>query len=93
MADAPEQEAAPAAPVQSAIDMGVLSDYLRKVVPVLLDDEDPNLKAFKAAVSDKQNIEIIKKFINDPQTPALLFQRVGGKGKNSSNLMPTVWTK
>ena len=81
MADASEQEAQPAAPVQSAIDVGVFIDYLRKVVPLLLDDEDPNLKAFKAAVSDKENVEIIKKFINDAQTPALLFQRVGGKGK------------
>ena len=82
MADAPEQEAQPAAPVQSAVDIGVFIDYLRRVVPLLLDDEDPSLKAFTTAVSDKQNVEIIKKFISDPQTPALLFQRVGGKGKN-----------
>ncbi|XP_076442165.1 cytoplasmic dynein 1 heavy chain 1-like isoform X5 [Babylonia areolata] len=82
MADASEQEAPPAAATQSAIDVGVFSDYLRKVVPLLLDDEDPDLKAFKTAVSDKQNIEIIKKFISDPQTPTLLFQRVGGKDES-----------
>lgn len=80
MADASEQEAPPAAAVQSSMDVAAFSDYLRKVVPLLLDDEDQNLKAFKAAVSDKQNIEAIKKFINDPQTPTLLIQRVGGKG-------------
>jgi dynein heavy chain 1 len=81
MADASEAEAStPAAPVQLAIDLNVFTDYLRKVVPLLLDDEDPNLSAFKAAVIDKQNVEAIKKFISDPQTPSLLFQRVGGKG-------------
>ncbi|KAL8576163.1 hypothetical protein ACOMHN_027818 [Nucella lapillus] len=82
MADASEQEAPPAAATQSAIDVGAFSDYLRKVVPLLLDDEDPDLKAFKTAISDKQNIEGIKKFINDPQTPTLLFQRVGGKDES-----------
>lgn len=80
MADAQEQEPPPAAPVQTAVEVGTFTDYLRRVVPVLLDDEDPNLRAFQAAVADKQNVEAIKKFINDPQTPSLLFQRVGGKG-------------
>ena len=80
MADASEQEAPPAAAAQSAVDVGIFSKYLQRVVPLLLDDEDPDLKAFKAAISDKQNVEAIKKFISDPQTPTLLFQRVGGKG-------------
>ena len=81
MADASEGEA-PAPPVQSAVDINVFVEYLRKVVPLLLDDEDPNLKAFKTALADKQNLEAVRKFVSDPQTPSLLFQRVGGKGNS-----------
>lgn len=81
MADSTEQEPSLAAPVQSVLDVNVFVEYLRKVVPILLDDEDPQLRSFQAALNDKQNAETIKKFISDSQTPSLLFQRVAAKGE------------
>lgn len=84
MADSTEQEVASApqtAPVAvQAVEVPTFLAYLRRVVPVLLDDDDPDVKALQAAVADKQHLEAIKKFLSDPQTPSLIVQRSSLKG-------------
>ncbi|XP_012938795.1 cytoplasmic dynein 1 heavy chain 1 [Aplysia californica] len=77
MADTAEQEAgAPPAPaVVQSVEVPAFLSYLRRIVPVLLDDEDPNLKALQNAVADKQHLEAVKKFLTDPQTLSLIVQR------------------
>ncbi|XP_048259760.1 cytoplasmic dynein 1 heavy chain 1-like isoform X2 [Haliotis rufescens] len=81
--------------VQSVADISTFVAYIRRVVPVLLEDDDPDLRSLQKAVQDKNNIEIVKKFLSDVQTPALLVQRVaikeeevpegGGEGEGESN--------
>ena len=66
--------------VQSVADITEFLVYLRRVVPVLLDDDDPDLAALQKAVSDKQTVEVIKKFLGDSQCPTLLIQRTSTKG-------------
>ena len=66
--------------VQYTVDFHTFVEYIKKIIPLLFDDKESNLKGLTAAISDKQNVEIIKKFINDPQAPCLLFQRAEGKG-------------
>lgn len=66
--------------VQSVADISTFVAYIRRVVPVLLEDDDPDLRSLQKAVQDKNNIEIVKKFLSDVQTPALLVQRVAIKG-------------
>jgi hypothetical protein len=80
MADQVEAEGQPAQPVQSVADPDKFVTYLERCVPVLLDDCDGTSASFKAALSDRNNVEQIKKFLSDPQTPTLLVQRSSTKG-------------
>ena len=84
MADSVDQEAPPQVQpdVVQALEVPAFLAYIRKVVPVLLDDEDPNLKALQTAFADKAHLEAIKKFLSDPQTPSLIVQRPSTKGKS-----------
>ena len=84
MADAAEQEGGEprTAPAVQSVEVPAFLAYLRKIVPVLLDDEDPNLKALQNAVADKQHLESVKKFLTDPQTSSLIVQRPSIKGKS-----------
>ena len=93
MADAPD-EGAPPAPVVAVQSVEVPSflSYLKRIVPVLLDDEDPNLKALQNAVTDKNHVEAVKKFLTDPQTLSLIVQRPSVKGSLTftSSLWPVL---
>lgn len=80
MADPAEVEGQPAQPAQSVADQAKFEQYLCRCVPVLLEDRDDASQAFKAALADRQNAEQIKKFLGDPQSPALLIQRSSTKG-------------
>ncbi|KAK6191509.1 hypothetical protein SNE40_003176 [Patella caerulea] len=96
MADTPATEE----PVtQSIAETTNFVEYMRRIVPVLLEDEDPELKALAAAVADKNQLESIKKFLSDPQVTALLVQRNstkdeevqegGGEGDGTSSYFVT----
>merc|ERR1711989_311564 len=52
-------------PYPSQVDKFV--KYLRRVVPVLLEEEDDVPETFNKALQDRQYLENIKKFISDPQ--------------------------
>ncbi|CAN8013158.1 unnamed protein product [Ixodes persulcatus] len=60
-------------------DVGLLVKYLRRVVPVLLEEDDVVHPSLESALSDKGNLEILRKFIADPQTRSLLIQRSSSK--------------
>ncbi|PRD30031.1 UNVERIFIED_CONTAM: Dhc64C [Trichonephila clavipes] len=67
-------------PVTSELaDTNVFINYIKRVVPVLLEDDDEVHPALLTALSDKTNLEILKKFIGDPQCRALLIQRSSSK--------------
>ena len=77
MAETPEQEA-PA--VLSVADSMVFSEYLCRVVPVLLEDRESASAGLKTALVEKNHLESIKKFLSDPQIPVLFVQRSSTKG-------------
>ena len=83
MADQADGEGQPAQPVQSVADPDKFTSYLERCVPVLLEDCDGASATFKAALSERGNVEQIKKFLGDPQTPTLLVQRSSTKGNSS----------
>lgn len=69
-------------PAVSIADVSDFCKYMRKIVPCLLDENDESCEQLEIAVKDKSNAEIIKKFVADPQIPALLVQRLSQKGKS-----------
>jgi dynein heavy chain 1 len=53
-----------------------LVNYLRKIVPVILEDYDGvEVPALNRAFGDKNGSESLRKFISDPQSRALLVSR------------------
>jgi dynein heavy chain 1 len=71
--------ATPAQPV-SVTDVSAFANYLRRVVPVLLENGDDTPEALVAALKDKSAVECMRKFLGDPQIPCLLVQRATSKG-------------
>ena len=69
------------APVQVAVaDINNFLKYLRRAVPVCLEEDAVSSPAFETALADKSNLESIRKFISDPQTRAIFIQRNSTKG-------------
>jgi len=60
------------APISFA-NVSTLSAYLSRMVPALLEEEQPN--AFIKLLDESNTREKLKKFITDPQTKTLLIQR------------------
>ena len=65
---------------QSVVEVSALANYLRRVVPVLLEDIDDTPVSLNSALKDKHTQECMKKFLSDPQVTALLVQRLAAKG-------------
>lgn len=75
------QPSSVAQPVTSELaDIKQLIKYIKRVVPVLLEDDDDIPPALETSLQDKNNAEILKKFISDPQCRAVLIQRSSSKG-------------
>ena len=81
MADSGDSES----PVQQAqtvavSDVGKFAGYLRRAVPVLLEDAEDAPEAFAAALDERSVVDCMKRFLADPQVPVLLIQRLSVKG-------------
>lgn len=63
------------------VDYGEFANYIRKAATILLPEEDATAPALNVALEDKNNQDCIKKFLSDPQIPALYVQRNSSKGK------------
>jgi dynein heavy chain 1 len=79
MADSGETDAHQAAAAQAVMEVSAFANYLRRVVPVLLEDVEDTPAQLVASLKDRSSIEAMKKFISDPQVPVLLIQRLGVK--------------
>lgn len=55
--------------------------YLRRAVPVCLEEDALSSPALETALTEKSHLEAIRKFISDPQTRAIFIQRSSTKGK------------
>ena len=64
----------------AVVDVSAFSNYLRRVVPVLLEDAEDTPEALIIALKERSSIDSMKKFLNDPQIPVLLIQRTSAKG-------------
>lgn len=84
MADAAESDTTLSHQPVQLCDVSNLTRYLRRAVPSLLDDNEDGdsaaENAFAKCLNDRVSQENIRKFIADPQTPALLIQKEIQKG-------------
>ena len=70
-----------AAAAQAVMEVSAFANYLRRVIPVLLEDAEDTPAALVSALKERHAIESMKKFISDPQVPTLLIQRLAIKGE------------
>lgn len=87
MADSGEGDAAQPAAAQAVSEVSAFANYLRRVVPVLLENSDDTPDTLVAALKDKQAVECMRKFLSDPQIPCLLAQRTASKGEGNSEVV------
>lgn len=59
----------------AVVEFSDFANYIRKVVTVHLEDDDIIPASLNAALEDRSNQDLIKKFIIDPQVSSLLIQR------------------
>ena len=73
-------EPSPESQIVIVVSYSAFANYLKKVVTVLLPDEDVVPPAFNSALEDKSNQECVRKFLGDSQVWALYIQRSSSKG-------------
>lgn len=73
-------EPSPESQIVIVVSYSAFANYLKKVVTVLLPDEDVVPPAFNSALEDKNNQECVRKFVSDSQVWALYIQRSSSKG-------------
>jgi dynein heavy chain 1 len=66
---------------QVVIEVSAFANYLRRVLPVLLEDGDDTPKSLVTALKEMQLLDCMKKFLSDSQVPVLYVQRNINKGK------------
>lgn len=65
------------------VDYSTFVNYLRKIVKILLPDEDEVPPSFNLTLEDKNSQESIRKFISDTQVWALYIQRSSSKEEDN----------
>lgn len=70
----------------AVVDYGEFANYILKAASILLPEEDIHAvpPALAAALEEKVNQDCIRKFLSDPQIPALYVQRSCSKGKSNN---------
>lgn len=62
------------------MEVGILISYIRRVVPALFEDDDVNIVSLRELLMSEATLELLKRFIAEPQTRAILIQRQLVKG-------------
>jgi len=81
MADSGDSEASvQQAQTVAVSDVSKFAGYLRRAVPVLLEDAEDTPEVFAASLGERAVVDCMKRFLADPQVPVLLVQRLSVKG-------------
>ena len=84
MADTSEDNAA--AQTQAVMEVSAFANWLRRVVPFLLEDVEDTPAGLVAALKERMAIDCMKKFISDSQVSVILVQRIAIKGMLTYNV-------
>lgn len=61
-------------------EVDVVLRYLQRLTLVMLEDDDQPSPELQLAFKSPQYLEVMRKFIADPQTKSILIQRCATKG-------------
>jgi dynein heavy chain 1 len=64
----------------SLVDIEVVVNYIKRVVPALLEDNNIIHPSLESLLKSEASLEKLKKFISDGQMRSLLIQRSSSKG-------------
>lgn len=64
------------------VDFQQFANYVTKAVTILLPESDSVDAPYSLQLNERSNQECIKKFLSDPQVPALYIQRSNNKGNS-----------
>lgn len=67
------------------VDFQQFANYVTKAVTILLPESDSVDAPYSLQLNERSNQECIKKFLSDPQVPALYIQRSNNKGNSLIN--------
>ena len=71
-------------PVVALADHQVLINYIKRVIPALLEDDNSIHPSLEAILHTESTADKLKKFISDGQMRSLLIQRLSSKGLSSN---------
>lgn len=80
--------AAGSASTGQVADLALFINYLKQFVPVLLDTTAATALEFERTLHDKSYSDCLKKFLADPQTKSLIFQKFVTKGIHLIQVIP-----
>ena len=63
-------------------DVNVLRSHILQLVPVLLEDDRAIPSTLNAKLDEPSTIDLLKKFLGDPQAKSLMIERLTTKGDN-----------
>ncbi len=59
-----------------------VAKHLQRLTQVMLEEEDQPSPELVSAIRSSQAMEVVRKFVADPQTKSVLIQRCATKGKS-----------
>ena len=66
--------------IHEVADVKILKDYISKLVPLLLEDGGYSPNSFHAKLDEGSSVDLLKKFLSDPQSRTFMIERVANKG-------------
>ena len=72
--------AASAPPNATLLDLSILVAYLRRMVPAAMEPDGSLLESFRELLLKEESLEMLRRFISDPQFKVLYVQRLLVKG-------------
>ena len=76
--------------IQEIADVKLLQDYVVKLITLVLEENKLPSTTLIKKLSEPASVELMKKFIGEPQTRSLMVEKVTIKGKDSYYILISI---